>query len=124
MGSDGYDEARFIAVLILYCERNQYPELFALKLTNCQANYCILMGLNELASFDQRNMLFSNHFNRNRCETVYTRMCIIYTYIHMIEMGSDGYDEARFIAVLLLYYERNQYPELFALLLLLLLSSH
>ena len=115
MGSDGYDEARFIAVLLLYCERNQYPELFALKLTNCQANYCILMGLNELASFDQRNMLFSNHFNRNRCETVYTRMCIIYTYIHMIEMGSDGYDEARFIAVLLLYYERNQYPELFAL---------
>ena len=73
------------------------------------------MGLNELASFEQRNMLFLNPFNRNRCETVYTRMYITYIYIHMIEMGSDGYDEARFIAVLLLYCERNQYPELFAL---------
>ena len=27
------------------------------------------MGLNELASFEQRYMLFSNPFNRNRCET-------------------------------------------------------
>ena len=48
---------------------------------------------------------------------LYILACILYMYIyiHMIEMGSDGYDEARFIAVLLLYCERNQYPELFAL---------
>ena len=83
MGSDGYDEARFIAVLLLYCERNQYPELFALKKTNCQANYCILMGRNEFGSFEQRNMLFSNPFNRNRCETVYTRMYTIYIHIYL-----------------------------------------
>ena len=41
------------------------------------------MGLNELASFEQRNMLFSNSFNWNRCETVYTRMVTIYIYIYI-----------------------------------------
>ena len=54
-----------------------------LEIKNCRANYCILMSLNELASFEQRSMLFSNPSNRNRCETVYTRMYTIYKYIHI-----------------------------------------
>ena len=72
------------------------------------------MGLNELASFEQEICCFRTPLIGIDVK-LYILACILYIYIHMIEMGSDGYDEARFIAVLLLYCERNQYPELFAL---------
>ena len=76
------------------------------------------MGLNELASFEQEICCFRTPLIGIDVK-LYILACILYIYLYMFTYDRDGfrdgYDEARFFAVLLLYCERNQYPELFAL---------